>query len=213
MMLLLAALWCCCFSPAAAQVEDILIDKAIDIAVDEIPSIILDDGDLDDPGGPVDTTFDWTEIWRSSDLPGERGTQRRGPDDWEARPQGKRKGCICMDGTEQRHRGRGACSGRGGVRYWIYETPEGRELTHPTARHYLHPDPLTSDEKLGLAAYNEEKDPPSKKRTGMQVDSFVSLAIVLASLTMVIFFMRYTIGQRRETGNKEQQDGPENPKN
>jgi hypothetical protein len=214
-LLYLSALCSWPFFSASAQVEDILINKAVETAVDEIPSIFLDEEQLKEGGGPTDTTFDWDEIWRSSDLEGERGTQRNsGPDDWEVRPKGKRIGCICMDGTEQKHRGRGACGGRGGVRYWIYETPEGKEMTHPTRRHFSHPDPMTSDEKLGLAAYNEEQEPPGKKRLGNSLDSFVSLAIVMGSLTMVVYYMRAILLQqprrRRSRKRRKRQDGDQN---
>lgn len=34
---------------------------------------------------------------------------------------GKRKGCVCNDGTRSSATGRGACSHHGGVDYWIYE--------------------------------------------------------------------------------------------
>lgn len=182
--------------PVLGQLEDVLIEKAIEKASEEIPKILLGDEDFEDPGGPSDTTMDWTAIWRSSEAMGGARSMRTGPDDWEARPKGKRIGCICMDGTEQDKRGRGACSGHGGVRYWRYETPEGEEMTHPTSRHYRHPDPMTNDEKLSLAAYNEPKEGPAKRGLGGQLDSFVNLAIVLASTTMVVYYMRAILLQR-----------------
>jgi len=80
-------------------------------------------------------------------------------------------------------------------------------MTHPTRRHFAHPDPLTGEEKMGLAAYNEEKEPPSKRRLANQLDGFVSLAIVLASTTMVVYYMRAILDQRRRPAKRKKRRG------
>lgn len=101
---------------------------------------------------------DWDELYRTSEQPGERaagGFTRQSP-----KPQGRRIGAICMDDTRQDEAGRGACSGRGGVRYWIYQITEDSTVLFPTERHFDHPDPLDANERLSLAATyeNEKKD-------------------------------------------------------
>ncbi|MCF8245175.1 MAG: hypothetical protein K9J37_04995 [Saprospiraceae bacterium] len=201
---LLAVLPFFCCSATHAQVVEQVLDKAIEIAVDEIPSILLSKSELDNPGGgAIDTTMDWTAIWRSSDSLGGRSTQF-GPNDWEVRPKGKRIGCICMDGLEDDSFGRGACAGHGGVRYWVYKTPDGKEMHHPTARHFRHPDPLSSDEKSGLAANNEAEDKPMGSPFGSKnmMDNFVNLSIILASFTMVIYFMRQMLAPKRKSRSR-----------
>ena len=188
--------------PLRSQVVDVLVDKAIEAAVDEIPTILLSDSELDAPGGAVDTTMDWTAIWRSSDVDSTGRHYRYGANDWETRPKGKRTGCICMDGSEDENRGRGACAGHGGVRYWKHELPDGKEMHHATSRHFRHPDPLSKDEKLVLAANNEEvDDKPGHNPFGSKnvMDSFVNLAIILASSTMVIYYMRQIMAPKQKS--------------
>jgi hypothetical protein len=200
-LFLLVFAFCTCWLPLRSQVVDALVDKAIDVSADEIPTIWLSDSDLDAPGGAVDSTMDWTAIWRSSDVDSSGSRYRYGANDWETRPKGKRTGCICMDGTEDDSRGRGACSGHGGVRYWVHELPDGKEMHHATSRHFRHPDPLSKDEKLVLAANNEEEDDkPGHNPFGSKnaMDSFVNLAIILASSTMVIYYIRQIMAPKQK---------------
>lgn len=104
----------------------------------------------------------WDDYFRTSDLETESATGFRR--DSEA-PAGVRTGCICMDGSRRDERGRGACSGRGGVRFWIYQVGEDSTVHFPTDRHWDHPEPLSERELNNLSAYNtspgdddEEKD-------------------------------------------------------
>ena len=205
LLLLFTMLTFCCAKVANAQLVDQVLGKVVETAVEEIPTILLDESDLNDPGGAIDTTMDWTAIWRSSDVDSSGGRYRYGAADWETRPRGKRTGCICMDGTEDDHKGRGACSGHGGVRYWVHELPDGKEVHHATNRHFRHPEPLTKDEKLVLAANNEEEDKPAGNRFGKRdvMDSFVNLAIILASSTMVIYYMRQIMAPKRKGRRKK----------
>lgn len=89
---------------------------------------------------------EWDQVFRTSD--------------WEAsvtdRPDGPRIGCICMDGTPQDDRGRGACGGRGGVRFWLHQQGDSIFMD-PTVRHKDHPEPYTTEDKERLAAYNESQ--------------------------------------------------------
>lgn len=99
----------------------------------------------------------WEQTWRSSEQPGERASTFR----WHkgsAPPSGRRIGAICMDDTRQDDAGRGACSGHGGVRFWIYQTHGDSIVLHPSERHWNHPEPLSPEERMSLAAsYEKEK--------------------------------------------------------
>jgi len=91
------------------------------------------------------------DIFRSSDVDGEIPTAFRdrgaGIKKRVSVPAGaKRVGCVCMDGSRSEAHSAGACSGSGGVRFWVYKTPEG-DTTHVlTARHERHPHALDSIE-------------------------------------------------------------------
>ncbi len=106
----------------------------------------------------------WDESWRTSEQPDERATGfgRNAPP-----PQGRRMGAICMDDTRQDDAGRGACSGHGGVRYWIYQVSEDSTVLYPTERHWAHPEPLAPEERMSLAAtYEKEKTGGPLGRSG-----------------------------------------------
>ncbi|MCC6461563.1 MAG: hypothetical protein IT260_13905 [Saprospiraceae bacterium] len=105
------------------------------------------------------------DYFRSSELPGEQPVgRRRGPGKRVSVPAGAaRIGCVCMDESASTARSIGACSGHGGVRYWLYRTPAGDTVRVLTARHEFHPHPLDSLERSALA-----RPPESKRRqTGM----------------------------------------------
>lgn len=91
----------------------------------------------------------WDEHFRTSDIPGERGA---GFSRWADPPKGLRIGSICMDGSRRDERGRGACSGYGGVRYWIYQVGEDSTVFFPTENHWAHPEPLTEMEINNLSS-------------------------------------------------------------
>ena len=86
-------------------------------------------------------------------------------------------GCICMDGTPQDDKGRGACAGFGGVRFWLYQNGDSI-IMDPTRRHYSHPNPFTEEEKERLAAYNEGERVAfgSGRRLG---DDFANIVMVM----------------------------------
>jgi hypothetical protein len=111
----------------------------------------------------------WDDIFKTSDLEEERGTRpgknfqypNKANDLQAPAPKGAiRVGCICMDDIKEDRRGRGACSGHAGVRFWLYKMPDGEILRHPTARHHDHPTALVSEEKKNLDAHNPS---PKKK--------------------------------------------------
>lgn len=95
------------------------------------------------------------EVFRTSDQPGETPTSRRQRDGHTKRvsvPKGAfRIGCVCMDDTHSDTRSTGACSGHGGVRFWVYRTPEGDTVQILTGRHERHPHALSATEMSELS--------------------------------------------------------------
>jgi hypothetical protein len=125
-------------------------------------------------GGAQDTLFNvkpgkgLDKIWRSSDLEGERGVLNRKnkrPDGTGQLPDGSvRVGCICMDYIQQKHLGRGACSGRNGVRFWLYKLPNGDTARIATLRHDDHPDTLSDTDILRSVAFKRYERLVNKKQ-------------------------------------------------
>ncbi len=102
------------------------------------------------------------DYFRSSELDGETPVGRRGRNKRVSVPRGAaRVRCICMDDTESPARSIGACSGHGGVRYWLYRTREGDTVRVLTARHEQHPHPLDSIERSELAQAAASKQRPA----------------------------------------------------
>ncbi|MCW5921255.1 MAG: hypothetical protein KIS77_02855 [Saprospiraceae bacterium] len=95
------------------------------------------------------------EIFRTSEQAGETPTNHRQRQHKNKRvsvPKGAfRIGCVCMDDTHSDTRSTGACSGHGGVRFWVYRTREGDTVHILTARHELHPHPLSAEEMSELS--------------------------------------------------------------
>ncbi|MCS7035354.1 MAG: hypothetical protein RMJ33_14185 [Saprospiraceae bacterium] len=100
------------------------------------------------------------EYFRTSEQPGETPTnarQRQGGKRVSPPPGAARVGCICMDDTPSDATSIGACSGHGGVRYWLYLQPNGDTVRVTTARHERHPHPLDSIERSELVKANAKK--------------------------------------------------------
>lgn len=104
------------------------------------------------------------EYFRTSEQPGEtpvnRRQRERGTRRFSAPPGAARVGCLCMDDTPSKATSVGACSGHGGVRYWLYAQPNGDTLRVPTARHEQHPQPLDSLERTELVSPTKRKQHP-----------------------------------------------------
>ena len=107
------------------------------------------DPDLDD-----DERSALEEIFRTSEEDGEIPTSTRGRKRVSAPKGAIRIGCVCMDGSTSDAHSAGACSGSGGVRFWLYRTLEGDTAKIITGRHERHPQPLDS---LELAETNRAR--------------------------------------------------------
>lgn len=125
-------------------------------------------GFAQDPDIAENETSVLEEIFRTSELDGETPTnaraRRASPANrrMSAPPGARRVGCICMDDTRSPARSAGACSGRGGVRYWLYRQLEGDTVRVLTGRHERHPHPLDSVERSALNPVR----PPARPRAG-----------------------------------------------
>ena len=71
-----------------------------------------------------------------------------------------RVGCICMDGSTQRQTASGACAGRKGVRFWVYERPNKDTLLAATERHKAHPEAIAPDAPIAFGHDNNTETPP-----------------------------------------------------
>lgn len=143
----------------------------------------------------IDTTG-WDEDYRTSEEDGQRSTQFNF--DIEHPPSDAvRIGCICMDGTTMDLKGTGACSGYGGVRYWIYQRADGTELTFPTDRHRAHPEPLTEEELASLASNTKrQKYGNAYERVSDGFDWEELMAVMMICVT--IAFITKTFWGRRK---------------
>lgn len=97
------------------------------------------------------------EVYRTSEQPNEKSTQHVRSFSPKPPKDGFRVGCICMDGDRQENKGGGACAGHGGVRFWLYQLPNGSLLEHPTDRHADHPEPLSETEMKNLVGAGRKK--------------------------------------------------------
>lgn len=103
------------------------------------------------------------DVFRTSELDGEQPTSVRGRRGKEQAkrvsvPRGAfRVGCICMDDSRSAVRSVGACSGHGGVRYWLYRTVEGDTVRVLTGNHERHPGPLSAAELSEMTQKREKK--------------------------------------------------------
>jgi hypothetical protein len=85
-----------------------------------------------------------------------------------------RIGCVCMNGAHSDAHSSGACSGFGGVRFWIYELPSKDTVWVQTLLHEMHPDTLST---LELSKLNIKKKP--KVYDGMQPHIMAPVPIIL----------------------------------
>ena len=108
-----------------------------------------------DPDIAEDERGRMEEIFRTSDHETEVPTNRRQREGRTKRvsvPKGAfRIGCVCMDDSRSDTKSIGACSGHGGVRFWVYRTPAGDTVHVMTARHERHPHPLSAAEMSELS--------------------------------------------------------------
>ena len=133
-----------------------------------LASILL--GAQDPPeGGDVAAASD--DVFRSSEQPGETPTGRRGryKVKIDLPPGSFRVGCMCMDDSYSPAQSIGACSGHGGVRYWLYRTPEADTIRYPTDRHVAHSAPLSAAEMSAMARRKAFRQYPAPFDSGAQV--------------------------------------------
>lgn len=131
----------------------------------------------------------WEDVFRTSE--------------WETvmtdRPQGRRIGCICMDGSPQDEKGRGACGGRGGVRFWLHQQGDSIFMD-PTLRHKAHPQPFTEEQKERLAAYNEKGTPmgAAANRGFARIEDFKDIVMVMMVCLTIAYVARLYFSHNTE---------------
>ena len=85
-----------------------------------------------------------------------------------------RVGCICMDGTTERQTASGACAGRKGVRFWVYQRPNNDTLLQATTRHTAHPDALAPEIAIDFGQPTKQAQPPL---SASEIAFYVTLAL------------------------------------
>lgn len=102
-------------------------------------------------------------VFRSSEQPGETPVGRRARNrvKTDVPPGSYRVGCFCMDGSFSGAQSIGACSGHGGVRYWLYRTPDADTIWYATDRHAQRPGPLGAEEMSRMARRSDFVHHPS----------------------------------------------------
>jgi hypothetical protein len=123
------------------------------------------------------------EIFRTSDQPGEIPVARGAREKRKKRvsvPEGAfRVGCVCMDDTQSGTRSTGACSGHGGVRFWVYQTKSGDTVHVLTARHERHPHALTAVEMSEINQKMIQKTDRLKAAAALPVSAFSPAPVVM----------------------------------
>lgn len=114
-------------------------------------------------------------VWRSSEQAKQVATNRFGrrfsknaafKAAEEKLPIGSKRICaICMDNDESPTTGAGACSGHGGVRFWVYKTPSEDSVFLATWRNDEHPEYFTDEERSKLSAYQRYQLKLERKRS------------------------------------------------
>jgi hypothetical protein len=145
---------------------------------------------------------DWDESYRTSEEEGEKGTQFSF--DVMHPPEGsERMGCICMDEVSMDLKGTGACSGHGGVRFWVYKLENGDEFLLPTDRHKSHPSLLTEEELSGLSAFNKKgKFGNAYSGSGGSRLSWEELMAILAICVTIAFIAKTFWGGQNDKNNE-----------
>ncbi len=84
--------------------------------------------------------------------------------------------------------GRGACSTRGGVRFWVYSYASGDTLHWPTYRHRAHPEPLNEAELRNLASHNPDLQVNKQHKRGLWDLAYLALGsgAVLTALRLLL---------------------------
>lgn len=160
----------------------LLIYTSVSLAQDNLPVPIESL-----PPVEIPEDFDIEDILRISDI--EKIFRRIPPT--EKRDKKDRLGCICMDGSRSQTKGRGACSGHGGVKYWIYKDDLNG---HPSVS-------LMPTERAGEQSefheYEAQKpnfseNPREHRYTDMEED-YIPLFMQFAMVIMICLVIMYMI--------------------
>jgi hypothetical protein len=134
---------------------------------------------------------EWDDHFHTRNFDPERATSRKYRKTQSAPyPREKaRIGCICMDGYPSDVTGKGACSTRGGVRYWVYQGAQSDTIHWPTWRHALHPGPLQESELAMLVAHRPFFNPQQQAAAGRTIWDFAIVIFGSGSLFALARFL------------------------
>lgn len=129
------------------------------------------------------------EIYRTSDHDKEKPTQkdkRKEKDQKKKTFEGERVGCECMNGEKMFHKGSGACTGKGGVRFWIYKRTNGETYLVATQRHL---------NELNGASFGKNL-PQNSTTYSLGIYETVSLVAVC---TLLMYMIKILLKKKKET--------------
>jgi hypothetical protein len=140
------------------------------------------------PTANSDTTIHISpdEDFRTSDQPNEKNTQYQRTT--KPPKNALRVGCICMDYVQLEVNGGGACAGRGGVRFWLYQLSDGSIVQHATPAHNAHPEPLNPTEMQNLRYGGKKKTDKQGFHLGMFEVLFGLMFCVTVAYIVRIWF-------------------------
>jgi len=147
---------------------------------DSLASNITESFSDNDSTPPIDF-MTWIDSEEEEDI--HSSTMEKNHSSKTPKPTGNRIGCICMDDDRQNKQGTGACSGHGGVRFWLYQQENSWILEFPTKRHKNHPAPLSYEEKTRLSSF-KNKHKTSHKQSLNQSSFLDLLMLVICCLTI-----------------------------
>ncbi|GAB4336984.1 MAG: hypothetical protein OHK0038_15320 [Flammeovirgaceae bacterium] len=124
------------------------------------------------------------EVYRTSDEDEEKPTSKKNKNKKKSLTlEGERIGCECMNGELTYQTGSGACSKKGGVRFWIYKKQNGEIYKIATNRHLKELKTLEKSPNFDLSF---DKD----KQNGINIYETISVVAICALIMYVlkIFF-------------------------
>jgi hypothetical protein len=137
--------------------------------------------ELPDKKVEYDSTLDEPEeIYRTSDDDGEKPTWKKKEDkNTNLVLEGERIGCECMNGELSYQLGSGACTNKGGVRFWVYRKSNNQTYKVATRRHLKEASRIKKPPTFGIS-FNE------KDNRGITIYETLSVVAICALLMYII---------------------------
>jgi hypothetical protein len=124
------------------------------------------------------------EVYRTSDDDKEKPTwKKKKGNNANLVLEGERVGCECMNGELSYQIGSGACTNKGGVRFWVYRKSDNQTYKVATLRHLKETGRMEKSPTFGVSF--DEKD--NKGITVFETLSVVAICALLMYVIKVLF--------------------------